>query len=60
MPKRNFQIFAPNFYPHKTLVNDGRDEAFARSLKLSFNSYLQQRDEGIPTGQSLHGEWVTR
>jgi hypothetical protein len=51
MPKRNFQIFAHNFYPRKTLVNGEETKLLHVHLKLSFNSFFQQPDEGIPTGQ---------
>ena len=36
MPKRNFQIFAPNFYPRETLVNG--EETKLLHVHLNFHS----------------------
>jgi hypothetical protein len=49
--KEKFPNISTQFLPPQKPSQWGRDEAFAPSLKLSFNSYLQQRDEGILAGQ---------
>ena len=56
MPKRNFQIFPPNFYSHKTLVNG--EETKLLHVELNFHSILSC--SGVMTGSQQDNDYTRR